>query len=355
MSRVFVDVTTSLMLAGQQPVGMSRLEGELARRLLLYSNLNSIPVVFGNDGLLFALSPEQVALVLFSKSVANSQENGRGKQVNSRPAAECDGASAKGRKVPRKPGAVPIRRMLRHAALAFIAWMPQAVREDVRAILAHARQLARTITSPAVREEVSAILIHAGRIVRTIIYRHPGPTAASVPARSVLSALHVVVHPRAGDVLWTACPYSNFVPLRTIGEMRARSGLQVVTTCDDVIRVTHLQSNPSSRGAELFMADAVALLDASDLVLAVSERTRRELSALAARLGREPPAVQVLQTGRGLCQLVDLDNEESPKGVSAQAMMQPNLEIPLPNAPLWDEVAAAVKECLQVLVAETEG
>jgi hypothetical protein len=323
--------------------------------LLLFSNLNFIPVVFGNDGLLFALSPEQVALVFSSKSVANSEENRPRKQVNSRPAAECNDAAAKGRKAHRKPGTVPIRRMLRHAALVLIAWMPQAVSEDVRAILVHARQLAGTIISPAVREEVSAILIHARRIVRTMIYRHPGPIAASIPARSVLQALQMVVHPRSGDVLWTAGPHNTFVPLRTIGEMRARSGLRVVTTCDDVIRVTHLQSNPSSRGAELFMTDAVGLLDASDLVLAVSERTRRELLALAARLGREPPAIQTLQTGSGLRQLLDHDKEEFSKPKVAQAVTGKKLEIALPDAPLWDEVAAAVKERLQMFVAETDG
>jgi hypothetical protein len=63
----------------------------------------------------------------------------------------------------------------------------------------------------------------------------------------------------------------------------------------------------------------------------------------------------VLQTGGGLRQLLDLGNEELPKGAIAPAVMQSNLEIPLPNAPLWDEVAVAVKERLQVLVAETEG
>jgi glycosyltransferase involved in cell wall biosynthesis len=48
------------------------------------------------------------------------------------------------------------------------------------------------------------------------------------------------------------------------------------------------------------MADAVPLLDASDLVLAISEWTRHELLAFAARLGREPPAVQVLRIGSDL-------------------------------------------------------
>jgi hypothetical protein len=242
----------------------------------------------------------------------------------------------------------------RRVALAFLAWMPQPVREDVHAILIHAWQLVRTITSPAVRADISAILGHARRIVKAMIYRHPASVSAfapvTAPAQSILATLQMVVHPRPGDVLWTAAPYSNFVPLRMIGEMRARSRLQVATTC--VIRVPDPPFNLTSPGAELLTADALALLDASDLVLAVSERTRGELIALAARLGRKPPAVQVLQTGSGLRRLLDLDNDDSPKAKAAQAVMQPNLEIALPD-PLWDEVAVAVKERLQMLLAQT--
>jgi hypothetical protein len=349
ISRVFVDITTSLMLAGEQPIGISHLEHEVARRLLLFSPFNFIPVVFGNDGRLFALSPEQVALIFSSKPITNSHRN---KQVISHPTGECDAAAAKERKARRKPGTLPLRSKLRYAALAFIAWMPHVVREDVRAILIHTRQLAKTVTSGAVREDVGAILIHARRVVRTIIYRKPEPVAASTPARSVLPTLRMVVHPHPGDVLWTAGALSCFVPLRTIGEMRAR-GLRVVTTCDDVIRVSHLQSSQTSVGAELLMADAVGLLDASDLVLAVSERTRRELLALATRLGRATPGVHVLQTGSGLRRLLDPDSEEFSKTSVAPDVSRRELEIARPDTALWDEVAAAVKERLQMLVEET--
>jgi hypothetical protein len=347
--RVFVDITTSLMLAGEHPTCIPRMEREVTRRLSLFSTFNFIPVAFGNDGLLFALSPEQVALIFSTRLAANSQQNRLRKQSSSRLAAKSDAAVDTERNVRRKPGTLRLK--LHHAALVFIAWMPEAVREDVRAILIHGGQLVRIIISRAVREDVRAILIHAGRIVRAIFYRHPLPIAVSIPARSVLPKLQIVVHPRSGDVLWTAGSYSNFVPLRTIAEIRVRSGLRVVTFCDDVIPVAHSQFNPGV-GAELLTADEIALLDASDLVLAVSERTQRELVALAARFGREPPAVQVLQTS-GLRQLLDLDNDESLKATVAPAVTQPNLGNTLPQPRLWEEVTAAVKERLQTLAAET--
>jgi hypothetical protein len=334
MPRVFVDVTTSLMMAGKQPIGISRVEGEVARRLLLFSDLNSIPVVFRKDGGLLALSPEQVALIFSLRPVGDSQENRVRRRDSLSLAASCDKAATKKGTAHGPPWPLPTRlklmilTRLRYAARAFVFSMSWAVREDV-----------------------GAILIHAKRIARTIAYGYRGSIAASTPVHSILPTLRMVVHPRPGDVLWTASPYSDFVPLRTIGEMRVRSGLRVATSC---YRVMHPESNPSGAGAEFLMVDAVALLDASDLVLAVSERTRRELLALAARLGRGPVAVQVLQIGSELRQWLDPDQEESPNVTVAHGLMGPILDPVLPEPRHWDEVAGAVRERLQIALAETE-
>jgi hypothetical protein len=331
MRRVFVDITTSLMLAGQQSTSLSRVEGEVAGRLLS-SNLNFIPVVFRNDGLLFALSPAQVALIFSFKPAAGSQGNHPSKQASLTPSAKRAAALITDRKAPLQPSLPTRLRLvatatLRYAAAALVARASDTVRQDAR-----------------------AILIHFRRIVRSIIYGHPG-SATSTPVSSILPTLQMVVYPRSGDVLWTAGLFGDFVPLRRIGEMRARSGLRVVTCCG----VTHRQPSLSNMGDELFTADAVALLDASDLVLAICERTRHELLALAARSGRKPPTVQVLQVGEGLRRLLDLDDEESPKATIADTRTWPKLTIPGLDAPLWDELAATVKKPLQMLLADTDG
>jgi hypothetical protein len=337
MPRVFVDVTTSLMLAGKQPIGISRVEGEVARRLLLFSNLNSIPVVFRNDGVLLALNPEQVALVFSSRPVGNSQENSVGKRDSLLRDATCGAAPTKERRAHGQHWSLPIRlklmivTRLRQVVRAFVFSMPPAVREDVGWILIHAKRIARTIVYGPPR---------AG------LYQHAEPVATSTSAHSILPTLRMVVHPRSGDVLWTANPYSDFVPLRTIAEMRVRSGLRVATNC---YRAPDPESNPS--GA---VADAVALLDASDLVLAVSERTRRELLGLATRLGRESPAVQVLQIGSELCQWLDPDQEDSPNATVVEALTRPILEPVFPEPRHWDEVAEAVRERLRITLAGTE-
>ncbi len=276
MHRVLVDVTTSLMVAEDPPMGISRVEGEIARRLLDMPDLKAIPVVFRNDGLLMALSAAQAARFLSSKLRPDRRDirlRTRG-GANATTAGELASLpTVVGRK---------ITTGVRRATRSGVARLPAPVREDVRAILIHTRQILR-----AAGHRQSAA--------------PSSPVATRQPLREqMLPTLRMVVYPGPGDVLWTAGLYSNFVPLRKVAEMRARAGCAVVATCYDLIRVTHPQFNPPSMGTELFMADVVALLDASDHVLAISESTRRELLAFAERLGRSCPPVEVFPLGSNL-------------------------------------------------------
>lgn len=285
--RVLVDITTSLMLAGEPPVGISRVEGEIARRLLA-SDLDAIPVVFRQDGVLLALSDEHVLRIFSAKP--NPLEpprrlsmRGRAHTVTAQPDQQPSAAS--------RGLALQATAALRRMARGGIASLPASVREDVRAILIHARRIARTALYR--RPAPPPVASHLAKMQGT-------PLAASPLRNEIFPDLRAIVHPRVGDVFWTAGLYSNFVPLRTIGEMRARTGLRVVTTCYDLIRVTHPQFNPRSMGRELFAADVMAMLDASDLVLAISKSTRQELLNFSAQSGRNPPAVEVVPLGADL-------------------------------------------------------
>jgi len=258
-------------------MGILRVEREIARRLLARSEFRAIPVVFNQGGLLLALARADVARI-FAVQPPGGRQGLRLRTPGVRTPA------------PATPTAHPVRipqqttAGLRRAARASVARVPPAVREDVRAILIHSRQ-----------------------IVRTALYRRKGPNSeASAEAthaslqKDMLPVLRMVVHPHPSDVLWTAGLYSNFVPLRRIAELRMRTGLTVVATCYDLIRVMHPQFNPPSMGTELFAADAAALLDASDLVLAISEATRADLLAFAERARRVAPPVQVVRLGSDL-------------------------------------------------------
>jgi glycosyltransferase involved in cell wall biosynthesis len=263
-------------------------------------------VVFREDGVLFALNPGQVARIFVARPSVESQEIRLPNQCPSATVAE-ERIACPSSPPPRKPAlGLKLRATgaLRAAARASISRTPESVREDVRAILIHGRQIARTLIYRG-RSSLPADAPLDVPAQPTDVPAQPTDVPAQptdVPALrdQILPTLQMVVHPRLGDVLWTAGPYANFVPLRTIGEMRVRTGLRVVTTCYDLIGVTHPEFNPPSMGAELFTGDAVALLDASDLVLTFSASTRSELVAFAARSGRPAPAVQVVRLGSDL-------------------------------------------------------
>jgi glycosyltransferase involved in cell wall biosynthesis len=264
--RLFVDLTTSLMLAGEPPIGTSRVEHEIASRLLRSLDPHPVPVVFRNDGKLFALSPEQATRIL-----------GASRNYSSREA------------------------LLHIRAPAGASKQPFSTRLSLR-ITAGMRYVARASMarlSYSVREHVWAILIHAREIARIVVYRRdkPKPTLGPALREEVLAALRMVVYPRRSDILWTAGLYRHFVPLRTIAEMRAESRFRVVTTCYDLFSITHPQFNPTDADTVLSTADMVALLDSSDIVFAISESTRRELVAFAKRTRRLIPDVEVIQLG----------------------------------------------------------
>jgi glycosyltransferase involved in cell wall biosynthesis len=264
------------MLAENAPMGILRVEREVARRLLAMPDLKAIPVVFRSDGLLMALSSSQAARFLSSRLRPDSRD------VRLRTRRKTDVATTQ------EPMSLPaavrqgVTKSVRRVARSGVAHVPSAIREDVRSILIHGRQILRTVS-------------HRNRAAQATTAVAPQPLR-----NQMLPSLRVVVHPGTGDVLWTAGLYSNFVPLRKIAEMRARTGFGVVTTCYDLIRVTHPQFNSPSMGAELFVADTVALLDASDHVLAISDSTRRELLAFAERLGRACPPVEIFPLGSNL-------------------------------------------------------
>jgi glycosyltransferase involved in cell wall biosynthesis len=257
-------------------MGISRVEGEIARRLLANPDLRPIPVVFRDDGLLAAVGPSDVTRIFAAKPRTEARDPRVSRHRDRTPPKPTTSRVS--------PQALRLRQQaaasLRHVARAGVARLPDALREDVRAILIHSRQILRA----AVNRNASASA-------------SPSPATDPVLSEDMLPALRMIVYPGPGDVLWTAGLYSNFVPLRTIAEMRANTGLAVVSTCHDLIRVTHPEFNPASMGTNLFVADAAALLDASDLVLAVSDATRRALLDFAERCGRAAPAVEILRLG----------------------------------------------------------
>jgi glycosyltransferase involved in cell wall biosynthesis len=163
-----------------------------------------------------------------------------------------------------------------------------------------------------------------------MLYRSPPadstpPPPPLPPLRDqIIPELRAVVHPCKEDIFWTAGLYSNFVPLQTLGfvplqtlgEIRKKTGLKVVTTFYDLIRVTHPQFNPASMSADWFAADAIAMLDNSDLVFAISNWSRSQLLEFAKQVGRPAPEVVAIPLG------CDLSTRERPTALVSNLLQR---------------------------------
>ncbi len=342
-----IDVTTSLMLAGEPPVGITRVEGEIARRLLGTAEGDALPVVI-RDGRLFALSPDDASRLFARPSTPKRAAEGVRLRLRAQPVAE---EPARSPDEPPPPQGLRRRAtaVLRRAARGAVARLPDAVREDVRGILIHGRQIARTTLHRGVPPSLAA----------------PPPPPAEPPLRDrVLRSLSVVAHPRDGDVLFTAGLYSNFVPLRAIAELRAATGLRVASVCYDLIRLSWPQFNPRSMGVDQFAADMVALLDASDAVFAISGWTRTELLSFAARVGRAHGAVEVVRLGSDPVPSVTPDLAVADAGILARLAARPfalavGTVEPRKNLGLlvrvWESLAADPSFDLDLVVVGREG
>lgn len=335
-----VDVTTSLMRSGGSPIGITRVEGEIARRLLVAPDIAATPVVF-RDGQIFALAPSDAERIL----VAGVGAAGVANELRLRP-----------RSIAKPKADLPKRRSstgvlnqakaaMRRNARALIARMPDAVREDVRGILIHGRQIVRMMVS--------------GQALP-----RPAVETSQALRDQVLSSLRVLAHPDDGDVLFTAGLYSNFVPLRAISELRAATGLRVASVCYDLIRVSWPEFNPRSMGMESFEADMVALLDASDFVFAISAWTQAELLAFTERSGRVPPAVEVVRLGGDPVAWSAIDRSVAPNEIIAQicsrsfalavGTVEPRKNLGL-LVRVWESLASDPSFDLDLVVVRCEG
>lgn len=247
--RLFVVLSNAL--AGYDEA--SQTPCEVTRRLALHSDLKCIPVVIRSDGVLLALGPEQVTQ--FSKSPGADLNNKSAVNIGRRVSWVTTG--------------------LRYSARLFLGFIPRSLREDVRAILIHTRE-----------------------IVRTVAYGGPAARASqanrqAASAVDILGEVRTVAYPRPGDVLLVVSTYGDSSRLRMIGELRARYGIRVITV--DFFGECQDDHGLKPKTFDLPTIYAINLIDASDLVLTASERIEDWLRCLASRFHRTPAAVEVLR------------------------------------------------------------
>jgi glycosyltransferase involved in cell wall biosynthesis len=149
------------------------------------------------------------------------------------------------------------------------------------------------------RREAIQSVSYALAATRNIIRRGHQPTPATPSQKQSLAAPSVVAHPNERDVLWTCGDYISYVPLRWIAEEKRRKHFRVAAVGYDLIGVHDPEWTPAGLCRDHFPARIVDLLDSSDLLYCISERTQSDMIDFAATTYRSVPTLQLLKLGSG--------------------------------------------------------
>ena len=280
--RVFMDLSTSLILSGRQAMGILRTEREIARRLLKEPRIVAIPFVF-SSGSICALDRAD-ALRLVGGPSGPEGLTARLHHVGHRPFALVAAPMPVHTAHP-TPRRMPVRARLRKLARHVVDIMPAAIREDVRLVLIHGREAVRKTLRPQ-RPDASALIPDADQ-----------HTEIAQVHNAMCGRRIEIGWPEAGDVLWTCGHYGVYVPLRLIAEARWRLGFSCVVICYDLIRNEHPEWNPEKPHRFFYDCVAADLLDGGDRILCISGHTRSRLIAFAAKYGRDAPDARVVTLG----------------------------------------------------------
>ena len=95
-------------------------------------------------------------------------------------------------------------------------------------------------------------------------------------------------------MLWTCGDYVTTTPLGQFVEARRRFGFSCVAICHDLIEAEHSDVSPNDLMRIVRDCVTADLLDGSDRILCISERTSLSLLDFAARSGRDAPDARVI-------------------------------------------------------------
>lgn len=276
--RLLVDITPCARVEDDLRLGLDLPLANIAHRLLSQPDLAALPVVV-RDGRLLAIDPDDARASLLAAGPTEGET-----VLHWRPQAIALPAAAR-----QRPAGWRLRVTggFRWAARKSVAALPSSIREDVRAVLIHARGIARTLTygsgAPSEPSPAPATLQAPSPPTRR---RPPSPPPLGTGPR-------LVVHPRPGDVLWTGGTASPWTAMRAISGMRSDLGLRVVALTHDLppLRENTLAPVTATLHAEL--------LQGADLLLASSAATADALRETAARLGWPAPPIRMLPSAMG--------------------------------------------------------
>jgi hypothetical protein len=276
--RVFVDLTTSLSLLGQPSTGLSRIEPEVARRLLEDPRVVAIPCVL-SAGSVYALGRAD-ALRLVEETPVREGSTAGPHETENEPILSATASDAVPAIHP-TPSRMPVRAMLRRCARQTVAMMPASIREDVRLVLIRGRQIVRnTLLTRRITAVSDTNDTDCDQITRV--------------STAIRSRAFEIGWPEAGDVLWICRDYAATTPLAQIVEARRRFDFSCVAICYDLIEGERPEASPAELTNIIRDSLTADLLDGCDRILCISERTRMRLLDFAARSERDSPDARVI-------------------------------------------------------------
>lgn len=281
--RLLVDLTGPMRRTHGSAI---RAEAAIARVLLARDDLRALPVAFDETGAICALDADAVAAIL-SPPTPPTRWRAAAQQPAPQPTPEP--TPPRSRLAPLRMATAAARAVARNA----IRMLPEPIREDSRAVLIHGRAIVRTVlrgrTPPEPRP--AAALGATGE---------QAPPAASPPR---LTRLRAIVHPRAGDLLWTVGAQGGTAPLRRLREDDRYSGLRVAALAPAVPSRVPVAGALADLPATALEATTLDLLAVASLLVVLSASDRDGLLAFAADHALPAPEVAAVPSGSTLVDL----------------------------------------------------
>src|ERR1019366_8778208 len=222
--RYFIDLTTLLYFVGQPPIGITRTEREIAKRLLSDPRLTSIPVAFLSHQM-FILEQEHVNLIL-QDCPPTSPAYRPPLPANEPPHVRSAGLLNR------------LKKSIRAVARGLVRLAPAYSREDLRWTLFFALRFLRAIRIRAANPSFES----------SSKERTPDVSAPDHVRNRIHAQLAVVARPCARDVFWTC---GHLLPLRWVAEQKRLDQFRVVAMGYDVIRARYPEWNPPDAPRDL--------------------------------------------------------------------------------------------------------
>ncbi len=276
--KLLVDLTTSMLLLGGAPNGVTRVETKLARALLDAEHLNPMPVIMKADGTLRAMEVDAARHILdlwdAQVDVPLSLRGAYGHTLIDLTGGSDDTAETS------KNNYKLRQRIVRNIYAARVLF----------------RQPGKIFRGTANWDELT---------IRFMLQRGRSPEEARAPREDPYDKIRhethenaqLIVTPTPADYFWTAGLYSQMIRPRPLLEIVSGSGMSVGCLLYDIIQLLYPEYNPPDIDRDVYRANTLDLMEVSDMLLSISGWTRDTYVNLGREERRAHAPIKVLPLG----------------------------------------------------------